>query len=132
MRRRRLFLLATRLGRAGPGFPRVTHALCLDLAHVAQWFHVFSDPARLGILGFLSQRERTVSELTEILDAPQSTVSFHLKVLKEAGVVSEHRDGLWKYFGIRGDTLEQMIAFIETVSPEAHRGTCPLSSCQGP
>jgi ArsR family transcriptional regulator len=131
MRRRRLFLLATRLGRAGPGFRRATHALCLDRAHVAQWFHVLSDTARLGILGFLSQRERTVSELTEILDAPQSTVSFHLKVLKEAGVVREHRDGLWKYYSIRGDTLEHMMAFIKTVSPGAHRETCPLTCCQG-
>lgn len=131
MRRRRLFLLATRLGRAGPGFRRTTHALGLDQAHVAQWFHVLSDPARLTILGFLSQRERTVSELTEILDAPQSTVSFHLKVLKEAGVVREHRDGPWKYFSIRADTLEEMVAFIRTVSPGVHRGTCPLECCQG-
>jgi len=132
MRRRRLFLLATRLGRAGPGFRRRPHVLSLDRAHVAQWFHTLSDTTRLGILEFLSQRDRSVSELTEILDAPQSTISFHLKVLKEAGVVSEHRDGRWRYFSLRGDTLEHMVAFVGTVSPGAHRGTCALTCCRTP
>lgn len=130
MRRRSLFLLATRLGRAGPGFRRTTHALCLERAHVAQWFHALSDTARLAILEFLSQRDRSVRELTEILGAPQSNVSFHLKVLKEAGVVSERRDGRWRYVSIRGETLEHMVAFIKTVGPGVHRGTCPLTCCQ--
>jgi|SRR5687768_18248230 len=130
MRRRRLFLLATRLGRAGPGFRRATHALSLDRAHVAQWFHALSDTTRLAILGFLAQRSRSVSELAGILDVPQSSVSFHLKVLREAGVVSERRDGRWRYFSTRGDTLVHVVAFIRTVSPEAHRGTCPLTCCQ--
>jgi ArsR family transcriptional regulator len=130
MRRRRLFLLATRLGRAGPGFRRSTHALFLDRAHVAQWFHALSDTARLAILDFLSQRDRSVSELAQILDAPQSNVSFHLKVLREAGIVSERRDGRWRYFRTSGDTLEHMVAFIGTVRPGVHRGTCPLTCCQ--
>lgn len=130
MRRRSLFLLATRLGRAGPGFRRATHALSLDRAHVAQWFHVLSDTSRLAILDFLSQRERSVSELAAILDAPQSTVSFHLKVLKEAGIVNAKRDGRWRYFSISGDTLEHMVAFIKTIGPGVHRGTCPLTCCQ--
>ena len=130
MRRRRLFQLATRLGRAGPGFRRKPHASSLDRAHVAQWFHALSDTTRFAILDFLSQRDRSVSELAEILDTPQSTVSFHLKVLREAGVVSAKRDGRWRYFSIKGDTLEHMVAFIKTCSPGAHRGTCPLTCCQ--
>ena len=97
---------------------------------MAQWFHALSDLTRLSILEFLSQRGRSVSELTEILDAPQSSVSFHLKVLKEAGLVGEHRSGRWRYFNIQGDVLEHIVAFVKTARPGAHRGTCPLTCCR--
>ncbi|PYO88444.1 MAG: transcriptional regulator [Gemmatimonadetes bacterium] len=100
------------------------------MAHVAQWFFAASDITRLYILELLSQRERCVTELHEILGAPQSSVSFHLKVLKAAGLVGVHRDGRRKYYGLEGDTLKHMIAFALIVSPRGHAGTCALSCCQ--
>src|SRR5258705_1031058 len=85
---------------------------------------------RLYILELLSQRERCVTELHEILGAPQSSVSFHLKVLRAAGLVGVQREGRRKYYGLEGDTLKHMIAFALIVSPRAHAGTCPLTCCQ--
>jgi len=100
------------------------------MAHVAQWFFAASDITRLYILELLSQRDRSVTDLHQILGAPQSSVSFHLKVLKTSGLIAEHRDGRWKYYGLRGETLEQMIAFTRIVGPGGHKGTCALSCCQ--
>jgi len=130
MSRRELLEVATKLPRCRPGLPHLPHPLPSEMAHVAQWFFAASDITRLFILELLSQRERCVTELYRILGAPQSSVSFHLKVLKASGLISEHRDGRWKYYGLRGDTLEHMIAFTRIVGPGAHRGTCPLSCCQ--
>jgi len=100
------------------------------MAHIGQWYHAMSDLTRLSILEFLSQRERCVSELQQILGASQSTVSYHLKVLRESGLVREHREGRRKYFGLRPDTLEYMSQFPQVIGPGKHVGTCPLTCCR--
>ncbi|HXO85058.1 MAG TPA: metalloregulator ArsR/SmtB family transcription factor [Gemmatimonadales bacterium] len=91
-----------------------------------------SDPTRLAILEFLSQRERCVGELQQVMDAAQSSVSYHLKVLRESGLVREHREGRRKYFGLRADTLEYMAQFPHVIGPGKHTGTCPLTCCREP
>ena len=95
MHRRSLLQVAKKWPRIRPGWPIGTHPLA-RLAHVNQWFHAISDAKRLAILEFLSQRDRCVTELQQVLDAPQSTVSYHLKVLRESGLVSARRDGRWR------------------------------------
>ena len=112
------------------GLPRPPHPLPMDMARVAQWFHAASDITRLAMLEFLSQRERCVSELREVLGVPQSSASFHLRILRESGLVSERREGRRRYYSLRGETLDYMMTFTRTVSPGQHRGTCPLSCCQ--
>ena len=132
MRRRWLLRMAKNWPRIRAGLPPLPHALHLEMAHVAQWFHAASDTTRLSILEFLSQRERSVSELAQIVSAPQSTISYHLKVLNESGLVDEHPHGRHTYYSLRGDTLENMIVFTRSVGPGAHKGTCPLTCCTPP
>ncbi len=55
----------------------------------------FSDPNRVKILKLLQQKEFCVCELQVALGIAQPTVSKHLKILDEAGLVSYHKDGLW-------------------------------------
>jgi len=130
VQRRTLLRIAKHLPRSRPGLPHLPHPLPIEMARVAQWFHAASDTTRLAILEFLSQRERCVNELQEVLDAPQSTISFHLKVLRQSGLVGERREGRSKYYRLRGETLDFMIAVIQIVSPGKHVGTCPLSCCR--
>lgn len=118
--------------RIRPGWPIGTHPLAIEIAHVNQWFHAISDSTRLGILEFLSQRERCVTELQQLLDASQSTVSYHLKVLRESGLVSAQREGRWKFFALRADTLAHMTTFAHVIGPGKHVGTCPLTCCRSP
>ncbi len=58
-----------------------------DLARAARWFHALSDETRLHIVWLLAGGERCVCDLQEALDAAQSRLSFHLKTLREAGLV---------------------------------------------
>ena len=60
-----------------------------DTAQVARWFHALSDETRVEIVQRLSGGERCVCELTSALDAAQSRLSFHLKTLKTAGLVTD-------------------------------------------
>ncbi len=71
----------------------------------AQFFHALSDPTRLGILERLRHGERCVCDLMDSLDAAQSRLSFHLKVLKDAGLVTDRRDGRWVYYTLAEDAL---------------------------
>lgn len=69
-------------------------------------FHALSDETRLGILELLRSGERCVCELQDDLDAAQSRLSFHLKVLREAGLVRDRKEGRWSYYSIDRDGLE--------------------------
>lgn len=66
-------------------------------------------------------------ELQEGLDAAQSRLSFHLKKLKDAGVVSDRRDGRWVCYSLVPGALEEMRAFLGEGQPEAREwrsGAC--------
>jgi ArsR family transcriptional regulator len=71
-----------------------------DLARAAALFHALSDETRLAILDRLRAGEQCVCDLMADLDAAQSRLSFHLKVLKEAGLVTDRREGRWSYYAI--------------------------------
>jgi DNA-binding transcriptional ArsR family regulator len=62
-------------------------------AQAARFFQALGDPTRLALLAALREGERNVTELVDALGCPQPKVSRHLKVLKEAGLVRDRRDG---------------------------------------
>jgi len=80
-------------------------------------FQAVAEETRFEIVRRLSDGERCVCELQDDLDAAQSRLSFHLKKLKEAGVVSDRRDGRWVYYSLVPGALEEMRAFLGEVKP---------------
>lgn len=62
-----------------------------------------TQPARLRILALLGEGERCVCDLVEVLGMPQSTVSRHLAVLRNASWVAERRHGVWMYYRLADD-----------------------------
>jgi ArsR family transcriptional regulator len=88
-----------------------------DLARAARVFHALSDETRLAIVVLLKDGERCVCELMEPLQAAQSRLSFHLKVLKEAGVVSDRREGRWSYYTLMPGVLDGLEELIGDLSP---------------
>ena len=88
----------------------------------AQRFHALGDEIRLEVLGLLRGGERCVCELTAHLALAQSRLSFHLKVLKDAGLVSHRREGRWSYYALDAEALRELEAFLGRVLPAA--GPC--------
>ncbi|HEY9811392.1 MAG TPA: metalloregulator ArsR/SmtB family transcription factor [Halomicronema sp.] len=76
-------------------------------ADVIAGFHALSDPLRLQVLDLLRERELCVCELIESLQVGQSKLSFHLKTLKEAGLVRSRQEGRWIYYCLN---LQQFVA----------------------
>jgi ArsR family transcriptional regulator len=75
---------------------------------LARAFRVIADPARLRVLGLIAAypgQEACVCYLTEPLGLSQPTVSHHLKVLHEAGLLERERRGKWVYYRLVPGTL---------------------------
>lgn len=98
---------------------------------LARMFHALSDPTRVEILERLRSGERCVCELTGLLDAAQSRLSFHLKTLREAGLVTDRREGRWVYYSLAPDAVATLRGALETLAtpggPKRERWT----SCCG-
>jgi ArsR family transcriptional regulator, arsenate/arsenite/antimonite-responsive transcriptional repressor len=95
--------------------PVMTTRTRLDRGRATRLFHALSDETRLQILERLRAGERCVCELTDALDAAQSRLSFHLKVLKDAGLVSDRREGRWMYYTINAEALGEMADLVESL-----------------
>jgi len=101
-----------------------------DTGRAAHLFHALSDETRVEIVRLLSHGERCVCELQSVLAAAQSRLSFHLKTLKDAGLVSDRRDGRWIYYALNRDALDEIAEFASGVKPGRHAGSCAQACCE--
>lgn len=86
---------------------------------LVQLFKGLSDPIRLRITHLLChQGELCVCHLTEALDLPQSTVSRHLTILRNSGVVLTDRRGKWVYYRM-AESQAEIAALIELIKSNA-------------
>ncbi len=93
----------------------------IDLSMTVGRLRALSDPTRLEILALLRQGEQCVCELTSALEAAQSRLSFHLRVLKEVGLVTDRRDGRWVYYTLVDEAVEEVATFLTSSSPSGWR-----------
>lgn len=85
----------------------MTTSSAADLTRAAQLFHALSDETRLAALDMLRGGEQCVCDLQDAVDAAQSRLSFHLRVLKEAGLVEDRKEGRWSYYSIVPGALDE-------------------------
>ena len=109
--------------------PAPAPAPALPAGELARVFHALSDPTRLAVLELLRRGERCVCDLTGVLETGQSRLSFHLKTLKDAGLVADRRAGRWVYYSLREDALGpalDALALLRTAArpPAAAPGCC--------
>ena len=87
-----------------------------DLDRAVTLFHALSDETRLAALEMLRSGEKCVCDLQDQLDVAQSRLSFHLKVLRDAGLVADRKQGRWSYYSIIPQGLDEahdlVIAFL--------------------
>ena len=100
-----------------------------DLRQAAQWFAALSDETRLQIVEILTRGERCVCDLQAELDAAQSRLSFHLKKLKDAGLVEDRKEGRWAYYSLNPESLEAMREYLEGSKPVEHGSGCGCRGC---
>ncbi len=100
-----------------------------DLTRLARVFHALSDETRLCLVTMLRDGERCVCDLTAALEAGQSRLSFHLKTLKDAGLVQDRREGRWSYYSLVPGAFEGFDEAISALKPHAAIRTVKARCC---
>lgn len=84
-------------------------------AEMARVFKAMGDPVRLRLLSLIASHpggEACVCDLTGVFDLTGPTISHHLKVLREAGLISGDRRGTWVYYRVAPDALHRAAAVL--------------------
>ena len=92
-------------------YPDVEREHAIRMAEVAK---ALGDPIRLQVVDVLRKHagQVCVCELVPLFDLSQPTVSHHLKVLREAGIVGSERRGLWAYYYVHPEALRELSAWL--------------------
>jgi ArsR family transcriptional regulator len=92
-------------------YPDVERQRAERMATVAK---ALGDPVRLQLVDVLRKHagKVCVCELVPLFDLSQPTVSHHLKVLRDAGIVGSERQGLWAYYYVIPDTLKELSTWL--------------------
>jgi len=81
---------------------------------LAQAFKALGDPIRLQLVDVLRKHagKVCVCELVPLFELSQPTVSHHLKKLRDAGIVGAERQGLWAYYYVEPEALEELSGWL--------------------
>lgn len=101
-----------------------------DAEQLAVAFKAIADPARLRLLSLIAAQpsgEACVCHLTKPLGLGQPTVSHHLKVMHEAGLLDREKRGTWVYYRVVPAAIESLRAALALPAPTAGSLACPPS-----
>ncbi|MBF2057327.1 MAG: winged helix-turn-helix transcriptional regulator [Cyanobacterium sp. T60_A2020_053] len=92
-------------------------------------FQALSDSIRLEVLDLLRHQELCVCDLLESIEVSQSKLSFHLKTLKEAGLVRSRQDGRWVYYSLNLPQLVALEQYLSDFRRTVSLSNTPKNSC---
>lgn len=95
-----------------------------EAAELARVFKALGDPVRLRLLSMIASRaggEVCVCDLTPAFDLSQPTISHHLKLLREAGLIAAERRGTWVYYRLIPETTDRLARILTRRTAMADR-----------
>jgi len=81
-------------------------------AEYVSLFKAISDQTRLKIVDLLSCGEMCACQLLDNFNITQPTLSYHMRILSESGIVHGRREGAWMYYSINGAVIEKISEFL--------------------
>ena len=97
----------------------------LNVEQSRQLLKALADPIRLDVIHALAQGERCVCDLTGDLNLSQSKLSFHLRVLREAGLLTDRQSGRWIYYRLQPDALAALETWLAELRRHCMRKALP-------
>jgi ArsR family transcriptional regulator, arsenate/arsenite/antimonite-responsive transcriptional repressor len=90
-----------------------------DYTAEAKRFKAFCDENRLKIIELLQDGEKCACELIECLGMGQSTLSYHMKILCESGIVENRQEGKWAHYRISAEGSAEAIAYLQMLTAQS-------------
>lgn len=87
----------------------------MALKNLLNVFKALSDETRLKILKLLENGELCVCDLVAAFDTVQPKISFHLSILKDAGLIKDRKEGKWSYYSIKDDDLFRRLLILSAI-----------------
>lgn len=104
-----------------------------DYEKNAKIFSALSDPSRLKIIDILSCGEKCACEILEHFEFTQPTLSHHMKVLMECGIVKCRKEGLWSYYHLNITNCNKLMLFLMNLVTDTEDCICknkPKHDCK--
>ncbi|ADK14628.1 metalloregulator ArsR/SmtB family transcription factor [Clostridium ljungdahlii] len=90
----------------------------------AKIFKALSDPSRLKILDILSCGEKCACDILEYFEFTQPTLSHHMKVLMECGLVESRKEGLWSHYSLNNNNANRLMLFLMNIITDTDDCIC--------
>ncbi len=87
-------------------------------------FKALSDETRLKIIDMISCGEMCACHILEEFSISQSTLSYHMKILSDCGIVNARRDGAWMKYTLNKERTDEVLDFIARISNESSDCIC--------
>lgn len=116
---------AARVGASSVEAPSGSGADPLAADQARLLLKALADPLRLQVIEALACGERCVCELTGELGLAQSKLSFHLKVMREAGLLESRQEGRWIYYRLQPEALEALRDWLARLAAGCRRPAVP-------
>ena len=100
-------------------------APAMDADQARQLLKALADPIRLDVVQALTGGERCVCELTEQLGLAQSRLSFHLRVMRDAGLIEAREQGRWVYYKLCPEAVERLQAWLAGIAASSRQPARP-------
>src|SRR5690349_19935500 len=92
---------------------------CILALLMADVFQVLAEPRRRELLALVAEHERTAGDIAKRFDVTRQAVSQHLRILLEAGLIRERREGTRRWYRARPEGLAEVRAYVEAMWPSA-------------
>lgn len=86
-----------------------------EICNMVNVFKAISDPTRLCILYLLEDTELCSCRIQEALNKPQPTISHHINILKNAGLIKGRKKGTWIYFSLSNNKIINMLEDLKAI-----------------
>ena len=95
----------------------------------AKILKALSDPNRLKIIDLLSCGEKCACAILESFEFTQPTLSHHMKVLMDCGLIEVRKDGIWNYYKLKGKNTNKLVLFLMNLITEKENCICNNPKC---
>jgi ArsR family transcriptional regulator len=100
-----------------------------DFCQYALFMKALSDETRLKIFNMLADGELCACKILEDFDITQPTLSYHMKILTESGLVNSRRDGVWMKYSINKDNLQSIKQMFDDICSNISNQTNCTKKC---